>query len=354
MFAQVIRPFACVLVAFATSFAFLAPSLADEKNGPIVVDRTFVEQAIARGAVIWDVRSANDYAKGHLPGAVSIGDAPKVLRDEVREDFIDLDQVVKALAAAGIEPSREVVVYGSRGGWPAYFGQYTLQVFGAQQVSVYHNGFEDWFDAGRASSVMAVALENAANLRKLGTLSADLSSRYALDRSRLVDTRDMLARLNQNWVQLIDVRTPNEFIGQDIRAIRGGHIPGAINIPYEQNWQDPQAAGKLAKKQASSNIGMQLKDRESLKALYAKLDPRKETVVYCQSGARASLTAGVLQELGFKQVRVYDSSWLGYAAQLDAPANHASFVNVGALNARIGSLQSRIEQLEAERTAAKA
>jgi 3-mercaptopyruvate sulfurtransferase SseA len=62
---------------------------------------------------------------------------------------------------------------------------------------------------------------------------------------------------------------------------------------------------------------MSLKPAEDLKRLYSKLDPSKETIVYCQSGARASETAGVLQQLGFTNVKVYDSSWLGYGNTRD-------------------------------------
>ena len=155
-------------------------------------------------------------------------------------------------------------------------------------------------------------------------------------------------------MQIVDARTPAEFRGEDIRAIRGGHIPGAVNIPYEMNWVDPETPTKLARKQVADNAGMSLKPREQLAALYANLDPDKETIVYCQSGARASETAGVLQELGFKNVKVYDSSWLGYGNTLDAPANNATFFNVGALNNRMSALQSRIEQLEKELAEARA
>jgi len=155
-------------------------------------------------------------------------------------------------------------------------------------------------------------------------------------------------------VQIVDARTLQEFRGEDIRAIRGGHIPGAINIPYEQNWIDPETPAKLARKQITSNVGMSLKPAEDLKRLYARLDPSKETIVYCQSGARASETAGVLQQLGFANVKVYDSSWLGYGNTLDAPADNVTLFNVGLLNSRISTMQERINQLEKELLEAKA
>ena len=128
----------------------------------------------------------------------------------------------------------------------------------------------------------------------------------------------------------------------------------ALNIPYEQNWIDPETPAKLARKQIASNAGMSLKPAEELKRLYARLDLSKETIVYCQSGARASETAGVLQQLGFTNVKVYDSSWLGYGNTLDAPADNVTFFNVGQLNSRISALQERINQLEKELAEAKA
>jgi thiosulfate/3-mercaptopyruvate sulfurtransferase len=164
----------------------------------------------------------------------------------------------------------------------------------------------------------------------------------------------MVARLNDPNVQIVDARTPQEFIGEDIRAIRGGHVPGAINIPYEQNWIDPETPAKLARKQTTSNGGMSLKATEDLKRLYSRFDPSKETIVYCQSGARASETAGVLQQLGFTNVKVYDSSWLGYGNTLDAPANNVTFFNVGLFNSRLSALQDRLNQLEKELAEARA
>jgi thiosulfate/3-mercaptopyruvate sulfurtransferase len=148
--------------------------------------------------------------------------------------------------------------------------------------------------------------------------------------------------------QIVDVRTPKEFSGDDIRAIRGGHVAGAVNIPYEANWVDPATPAKLAAKTVNNKDGMSLKPAADLKATYAKLDPAKETVVYCQSAVRASETATVLRELGFSNVKVYEPSWLGYAGVLSAPAENEVYVNVGALNGRIASLQGRLKSLEAD------
>jgi thiosulfate/3-mercaptopyruvate sulfurtransferase len=306
-----------------------------------IVDGQYVAEAIARNALVWDVRPTDAYAKGHIAGAISIGDAARVLRDENTEDFISTDRIEKIFGTTGLDPKREIIVYGSRGTWNPYFGLYTLQYFGGSNVRVYHEGIEDWAVAGRSVSQ---------NVPQLPPLALKLE----INPSVAVTTKEMVTQLNNPDVQIVDARTPQEFIGEDIRSIRGGHIPGAINIPYEQNWIDPETPAKLARRQITSNAGMSLKSVEDLKKLYSKLDPKKETIVYCQSGVRASETAGVLQHLGFTNVKVYDSSWLGYGNTLDAPAENVTFFNVGLLNSRISALQDRVNQLEKELAEAKA
>ncbi len=323
--------------AMALVFFGVLPCLASAQP---IVDHTQFQEAVKRGAQVWDVRDARDYSKGHLPGALTIGDAASVLRDPNSEDFIATSRIEALLGAAGINPDRETVVYGSRGTWNPYFGRYTLRYFGGSKVSVFHDGIEGW---------QALGLPLSTAPAQAVPVKLSLVARPSV----VVTTPEVISRLNQSQVQIVDARTPKEFAGEDIRALRGGHVPGAINIPYEQNWTDPQTLQKLASKQVSDSRGMSLKSTADLKELYSKLDPEKETLVYCQSGVRASETAGVLEQLGFKNVRVYDSSWLAYGNQLDAPANNATMFNVGALNGRMAALQARIDALEKELAATK-
>lgn len=304
-----------------------------------IVDTAFVVEAQKRGAIIWDVRSEADYQKGHIPGAFNIGAAAQALRNPNTEDYKPIADIEKTLGAAGLDPSKEIVVYSSRGDANAYFGLYTIAYFGGKQGSIYHDGIDGWRKAGLEVSTAAA---------KHAAVALKLTPNPAVS----VDTPQMLGARNKG-VQIVDARTVPEFSGNDIRAIRGGHIPGAINIPFEQNWVDPETAGKLARKQVADNTGMSLKPMQELKKLYAALDPEKETIVYCQSGTRASETAVVLSQLGFKNVKVYEPSWLGYAAVLSAPANNEAFFNVGALNSRLSSMQQRIEHLERELAAEK-
>jgi thiosulfate/3-mercaptopyruvate sulfurtransferase len=301
----------------------------------VIVDAAFVAEAVQRGAILWDVRSAEAYREGHIPGAVNIGHAGQVLRNPNTEDFIPTAEIERIWGAAGLDPGKEVVVYSSRGDPYAYFGYYAVRYFGGRRVHVFHDGIEGWRESGRP-------------LARGEQRRAPVALRLVPDERVQASTQQVLASLRRPDVQILDVRTPAEFRGEDVRAIRGGHIPGAINIPYEQNWVDPDTQLKLALGRARDNSGMALKPREALARLYAGLDPRKETVVYCQSGVRAAQTAAVLESLGFENVRVYDSSWLGYAAVLSAPAENEVFVNVGALRGQLSALRARVEQLERE------
>jgi thiosulfate/3-mercaptopyruvate sulfurtransferase len=303
------------------------------QDAAVIVQTDQVQQALARGAVIWDVRDEKSYLDGHIPGAINIGDAGAVLRDPNKEDYIALEQIEKIFNAAGLDVNQEVVVYGSRGNPYSYFGLYTIKYFGGKNAQIYHDGIDGWKQAG-----LPIQKERAS----LKPVSVTLVPQTQL----VVSNEEMLKLAQSKSVQIIDARTPDEYSGKDIRAIRGGHIPNAINVPFEDNWQDPVAAVKLSKKQVSDNSGMALKNTTDLKKLYAKLDPDKETVVYCQSGVRASETATVLKSLGFKKVKVYDSSWLGWGNNLKAPVADETFLNVGALNAKMAAMQNKINQLE--------
>ena len=319
------------IVTFLFFIAFSTAASAD-----LVVGTADVEKAIASGALVWDARDQADYAKGHLPGAVNIGNVGEVFRDPNREDPPSAAAAARIFGGAGMDIlKRDVIVYTRKGDPFAYYGARMVEYYGGKHARVYHGGIDDWTAAGKPVETAAVKLQPVA-------LTLTTEGQGAIDTAQLV------ARVKSGNAQILDTRTVKEYTGEDIRAIRGGHVPGAINIPYEDNWQDPAAATKLAAKQVSHRDGMSLKPRDELSKLYAKLDPSKETVIYCQSGVRASETAAVLRDLGFKDVKVHESSWLGYAGTLSAPADNEVFLNVGALNGRIGALQSQVKELEAE------
>ncbi|MGB2816516.1 MAG: rhodanese-like domain-containing protein [Burkholderiaceae bacterium] len=305
---------------------------------PQIVDIDYVKAAIARGAMLWDARDADDYAKGHIPGAVNVGDPTLTLRDKNTEDYLPTAAIEKTLGNAGIDPAREIVVYGDRGLPSTYFAQLTLRYFGAGNARVFHDGIDAWKAAGQPLSTTPP---------KPKPVALKLTPRAGV----ISESREVVAALKRTDVQFLDVRTPKEFKGEDIRAIRGGHIPGAINIPFEQNWADPDTRNKLRTGAVKDTVGLSLKPREALAAVYSKLDPAKETIVYCQSGNRAAQSALVLADLGFRNVKVYDASWLGYSSWLTAPAEDEVWTNFGSLPVAVRGLENRFGELEKQRAA---
>jgi thiosulfate/3-mercaptopyruvate sulfurtransferase len=115
---------------------------------------------------------------------------------------------------------------------------------------------------------------------KLAPMALKLQVKPAL----LVDTAEVVSKLHDPKVQIVDTRTPKEYRGEDIRAIRGGHMPGAVPIHYMENWVDPETPDKLEKKLVSNKDGMNLKSRAQLQELYGKLDPDKETSSTVRAG----------------------------------------------------------------------
>jgi thiosulfate/3-mercaptopyruvate sulfurtransferase len=306
-----------------------------------IVDATEVSAALKRGAIVWDVRGDDDYAKGHIPGAVNIGNIVSVLRNPNTEDFIATAEVEKLLSGAGIDLSKEIIVYSRMGDPIAHFGLTTIRHFGGKKGKVLHGGMDEWQATGQP-------------VAKKATRLAAVEQKFTIDPTAQVYLAAVMSTVGKPGVQIIDTRTPQEFSGDDIRALRGGHIPGALNVPFEQNWVDPNTGGKLVKGEVKTRDGMALKSIVQLKALYADFDPTRETIVYCQSSVRACETASVLRSLGFEKVRVFEEGWLGYGNNLSAPADAVQFVNIGALTSRIRSLEMEIENLKSEVNALKA
>jgi thiosulfate/3-mercaptopyruvate sulfurtransferase len=325
------------LLSAALALLTITPSVSADE----VVDAAYVAGALKRGAIVWDVRGADDYARGHIPGAVNMGNIVSVLRNPNTEDFILTAQIEKLINGAGIDLSKEIIVYSRMGDPIAHFGLIAVRHFGGKKGKVFHGGMDEWQAASQPVA------------REASVLAA-VEQKLTIDPTVQIYLAEVVSKVGKPGVQLIDTRSPREFSGDDIRALRGGHIPGALNIPFEQSWVDPDTGVKLAKGEVKTRDGMALKSARQLKALYAGLDPTRETIVYCQSSVRACESASVLRSLGFEKVRVFEEGWLGYGNNLSAPAEAVQFVNIGALNSKIRSLEAEMETLKAEVKALKA
>src|SRR5262245_27153966 len=100
-----------------------------------IVDGAFRAEGLKRDAIVGDVRDAAAYQRGHIGGAVNVGDALRVLRNPTTEDFIETARIEAMLGGAGIDPAREVVVYSTRAHVGAYFAYFAIRYFGGRNVS---------------------------------------------------------------------------------------------------------------------------------------------------------------------------------------------------------------------------
>jgi thiosulfate/3-mercaptopyruvate sulfurtransferase len=269
---------------------FFAPLTEAAFSGDIL-DARAAAKAVSRGAIVWDVRSTEEYRAGHLPGAVNIGSVAEALLDEKTQLFLPIERIAARLGAAGIDLKREIVVYGDAGSAYPYFAEWALDYFGARTVHVFHDGYEGWRAAGKP-----VSLEDAR--RK------PVRVRPMASPPMLVTTGEVLARLGRRDVQFVDTRRMSEFEGIESETLKGGHIPGAVHIPVALNMRDDSKA---------------LLPMRELRQLYSRLDPRKETIVYCHTGVRAAMTAAILTRLGLRSVRLYHASWHEYGNDPEAP-----------------------------------
>jgi thiosulfate/3-mercaptopyruvate sulfurtransferase len=278
------------LRALLATLALLLATSTEASFSGVILDAKGAAKSIAKGAIVWDVRSAEDYRAGHIPGAVNIGSVSEALLDEKTQLFLPIERIATRLGAAGIDLKREIIVYGSAGSPYPYFAEWALDYFGARTVNVFHDGFEGWQAAKKPVS-LDEARRNPVRVRPMASPPM------------LVTTGEVIARLGRADVQFVDTRRMSEYEGVEIETAKGGHIPGAVHIPAALNLREGTTS---------------LLQMRELRRLYSALDPRRETIVYCHTGIRAAMTAAILTRLGFRSVRVYHASWHEYGNDADA------------------------------------
>jgi len=133
--------------------ALLALGLHTAYAQSLIVDTAAVDAALKRGAVVWDARDADDYAAGHIAGAVNFGAAGDLFRDANREDPPSAAVAAQLFGNAGIDfLNKEVIVYGGKGDPYAYFAARMLEYYGGKHAKVYHGGIDDWKSASKPLS----------------------------------------------------------------------------------------------------------------------------------------------------------------------------------------------------------
>jgi thiosulfate/3-mercaptopyruvate sulfurtransferase len=241
------------------------------------------------------------YVQGHVPGAVEI-DWMTDLQDATCRDYIDKAAFEKLCAERGISNDTTVVFYGDKSNWWACYAFWVFKLYGHKDCRIMNGGRKKWELDGRAWSSDRVSYPRAHY-----TATEQDGSIRAL--------RDEVLKHCKAGKQLLDVRSPEEYRGERMHmpdypnegACRGGHVPGAVNIPWPLNCNDDGT----------------FKSVKELEKLYKKehgLKQRSPTIAYCRIGERSSLTWFVLTYLlGFGNVKNYDGSWLEWGNAVRVP-----------------------------------
>ncbi len=249
-----------------------------------------------------DYDPTSNYNVGHIPGAV-LFDWKKDLNHPVIRDILSKEQLEELFSRNGISNDTTIILYGDYNNWFAAFAFWIFKYYGVEKVKIMDGGRKKWILENRPLTTEIPSYPRAVFKAK----EPDETIRVYLD--YVIIARNMKDKV------LIDVRSPKEFTGEILAppeypteaAQRGGHIPGAINIPWA-----------LAVREEDGTF----KSRRELEELYRSrgVVPEKEVITYCRIAERASHTWFVLKYLlGYPNVKLYDGSWSEWGNAVKLP-----------------------------------
>ncbi len=241
------------------------------------------------------------YPMGHIPGAVQV-DWFTTLQHPLRRDFLTKEKFEETCASLGIDNGTTIVFYGDKSNWFACYALWLFQYYGHEKVRIMNGGRAKW------------ELEKRELVKDVPSYARAKYTAKAPNKAIRAFRDEVLVQSNAKK-PLVDVRSPKEFTGELLHmpnypqegATRGGHIPGAVSIPWSQAVNEADAT---------------FKSPEALKELYEGKNVKsdKEVIAYCRIGERSSLTWFVLKYLlGYPNVKNYDGSWTEWGNLVDAP-----------------------------------
>lgn len=240
------------------------------------------------------------YERGHIPGAVNFA-WHRDLVDPVRRDIASQENFQALLRKSGISADTTTVLYGDNNNWFAAWGAWVFDVYGVDNVKLLDGGRVKWEAEKRA-------LDNRAKTPVAGNVTVKAANKEL--RAFLPDV--IAAAEKRSDVQLVDIRSADEYNGkvfapQGVQelAVRAGHVPGAVNVP----WGQAVAADGT------------FKSAEELKKVYGAvgIDGSKPVITYCRIGERSSHTWFALKKILGYDVRNYDGSWTEYGNAVGVP-----------------------------------
>ncbi len=254
---------------------------------PLVVEPRELAAALgAPGIVVLDASEPRIHLAQHVPGAVSF-DLRRIVvaRPPAMGAIASDDEIVAAFAEAGVSDDTHVVAYDADGGTRASRILWTLDEVGHRSYSLLDGGLHGWVNdkCPIESGPVAAPKPGQFTIRGHGSARAD---------------KDYIrAHLDDPGVVLLDARTSAEYHGDDVRAARGGHIPGAVNM----DWQRAVDRGRAMKLMAARDMKKELAQ--------LGVTPDKEVITHCQTHNRSSHTWLLLRWLGYANAKGYDGSW---------------------------------------------
>ena len=249
------------------------------------------------------------YEQGHVPGAVKLDWHTELQRPDVR-DFVDEAGFAELMSRKGIGNDDTVVLYGDKSNWWAAYAFWFFKYNGHADVRLMNGGRQKWVAEGRP---MSGEVPTPAPTRY------DVPYRDASIRAFAADVLQHLLRVKDGRGALVDVRSPAEYSGEKLHmpeypqegALRGGHIPGAANVPWAQAVRDDGTflpADELAELYRSHGV-----------------TPDKPVIAYCRIAERSSHSWFVLKYLlGYRNVRNYDGSWTEWGNMVGVPIEQGS------------------------------
>lgn len=231
--------------------------------------------------ILVDTRTFDEYAQGHLPGAVNLDLMQFHWLDTSKGGIFQFNKQMKLLLNyLGIDSSHTVIFYDNISGPTASRGVWLLNYFSLHNVFILDGGFKYWIKCN-------YPVETATNRFKHNKCS------FSINKSILADIQHVKNSINSDKdVVVIDSRSEVEYNGTVARAFHRGHIPNSKNIDWVNNLETEKFL-----------------DFDKLKRLYSFIPKETEIITYCHGGYRASNTYLVLKQLGYNNVKMYLGSW---------------------------------------------
>ncbi|GMG85891.1 sulfurtransferase [Biformimicrobium ophioploci] len=254
-------------------------------NLPYILEPQELQAAMDRGdkLLVLDLCAEDRYTHGHIPGAIYV--PPRQLMagtPPAPGKFPPHERITALLRSLGIEADTHVVAYDDEGGGWAGRLLWTLDVAGHRNNSYLNGGYHAWEAAGLPLSQEVPA-----------PTPSDFEPAWD-EASVSIDLEEIMQRLQAGTLQVLDARSPAEYRGERVLALKGGHIPGAINCEWT-SLMDPQR-----------DLRIRTDAAEHLAAL--GFDKERELVTHCQSHHRSGFTYLVGKSLGYR-MRAYPGSW---------------------------------------------